>query len=306
MSAVEFSVKYDGPQLASHVMDLQVLGPALMAINDLCREANRVLNGEDVMHVRVDMKATHHGCFNVTLQLTELMQGMSGLLPVVPASQIADALGFLKNGFGLLQLLKWQKGQKIVRQDTGERGVAVHFEGDNNTVFISSDVNKLHKDLPVRMAQRQFVSPLETPGIEKIGLQRDGEDVEVIRKNEAEEGYYDVRPEEVGHATPLLSAQDVEAILQLRAPMFVPNGKWQFSYGPTRIFAIIRDQAFLTSVFKRGRQFGANDYFRVHLRITQEMLPDGKIRNNYEITKIFEVIPGMTQSALFSPGDDVK
>ena len=39
MNTVEFGIEYDGPGLSEHVMDLQILGPALMAINDLCREA---------------------------------------------------------------------------------------------------------------------------------------------------------------------------------------------------------------------------------------------------------------------------
>ena len=301
MDTVEFSIEYDGPELNEHVMDLQVLGPALMAINDLCREANRVLNGEDTMKVRVDMKATSEGCFNVTLQLTELAQGIAGLLPPISATDIVAALGLGGGGGGLLWLSKWQKGRIITPITTSTGDTTVQIEGDNNQISISSRVDKLHRDPFVRTAQRQFVSPLEIPGIEEIRLLENGQTVEVIRKKEVEAGYYDVRLEETGQALPLSPPQVREAVLQLRAPVFTAGGKWQFLDGGQRIFAAIGDEAFLAGVFKEGKKFGANDYFKVRLQITQEMLPDGKIRNNYEVKKVMDVISNMEQDALFSP-----
>ena len=306
VSTVEFSVEYDGPSLDEHVMDLQILGPALMAINDLCREANRVLNGDDVMNVRVDMKATAEGCFNITLQLTELMQGASALLPVVPASQIVTALGLVKKGIGLLPFLKWQQGREIVRQETTDQGVSIQVKGDNNHItVIPPEVNKLRQNLNVRMAQWKFVSPLEEPGIAEIRLRDNREVVGTIQKEELQNGYYDVRPEEVDQTVSLSSPQIIDTILQLRAAVFEKDRKWQFIYGGAHIFAAISDTGFLASVFDGGRKFGVNDYLKVRMQITQEMHSDGRIQNNYEVIQVIDVVSGMEQVVLLGDrGDD--
>jgi len=56
MSATaHFSIKYDGPALASHQMDVRELAPALMALASLLEEANREIYPEG-SEVRVQVK----------------------------------------------------------------------------------------------------------------------------------------------------------------------------------------------------------------------------------------------------------
>ncbi len=69
MSSEEFAIAYDGPALASHTMDVQTLGPALVAIGHLCEEANRVINGSDFAAATVRVKSTGEGCFDIALEM---------------------------------------------------------------------------------------------------------------------------------------------------------------------------------------------------------------------------------------------
>ena len=78
MSATEFAIAYDGPALANHTMDVETLGPALLAFGDICREAHRVVNGDDVARVKVHVKATSEGCFDILFELVQAAQETYG------------------------------------------------------------------------------------------------------------------------------------------------------------------------------------------------------------------------------------
>ena len=153
MNDVEFTIAYDGPALAGHIMDVQDIGPALLAIGDLCREANRVLNGQNSGDVTVRVKATSEGSFEITLLLrisewiAELGLDESGEY-VEAAKEIVEWLGLA--GGGLLWFLKRKRGRKIVRQERVDRERSnvynIMVEGDNNTITISSPVYQLSRD----------------------------------------------------------------------------------------------------------------------------------------------------------------
>ena len=51
MNKTEFAIVYDGPELANHTMDVQALGPALLAIGDMCREAHTAIYGDESFNV---------------------------------------------------------------------------------------------------------------------------------------------------------------------------------------------------------------------------------------------------------------
>ena len=49
-------IRYDGPALAAHEMDVHELAPALLAFGDLCKTANQIFNGDSAT-VRILVKA---------------------------------------------------------------------------------------------------------------------------------------------------------------------------------------------------------------------------------------------------------
>jgi hypothetical protein len=99
-----FRVKYDGPALASHEMDVKDLAPALLAIGELIEEANRALNGNQV-GVRVNVKATEPGCVDVVLSAVQSLYSQAvglfngdGVNSVLNVLQILTHLGFAGAG----------------------------------------------------------------------------------------------------------------------------------------------------------------------------------------------------------------
>ncbi len=66
-SSIHFSIKFDGPALASHQMDVRELAPALIALSNLLEEANRIAF-PDSDQIRVQIKGNFKsGSFGVDL-----------------------------------------------------------------------------------------------------------------------------------------------------------------------------------------------------------------------------------------------
>ena len=131
MSSHEFAIAYDGPALEDHTMDVQTLGPALLAVGDMCREANRVMNGQEVADINVRVKATAAGCFDILFEFTQIYNALAELIQdedVATAKDIIEWLGFSAvPGAGLLAFLKWKRGRKIVKQEA-------KADGDGNAI----------------------------------------------------------------------------------------------------------------------------------------------------------------------------
>lgn len=308
MSKHEFAVAYDGPALEDHTMDVQTLGPALLAIGDMCREANRVMNGQELAEVNVRVKATSEGCFDILFELTQVYNAVAELLreeDVATAKDIIEWLGFgAVPGAGLLAFLKWKRARKIVKQEPTVNGDGntiynITVEGDHNNVTVLSEpVYRLSQDARVRAAQRRTLSPLSGAGVNEFQVRQGRRPILSIGKDELNRGYYDLVPDELGGEETIGDPQVFEAVLLLRSAVFVKDKKWQFYYGDQRISATLSDPAFVRQVFVTGERFGVGDRFQVRLCLSQILLPNGKIRNDYEIVKVIETTPGPKQPDL--------
>ena len=302
MDKVEFSVAYDGPALADHTMDASALGPALLAMGDLFREANRVVNGPDITDINVRVKATEPGCFNIIFELQQILSSATQFLQednIATAKEIAEWIGLLGGGAGsLIALRQWLRGRKIksVHETTveGNRNFVVTVEGNDNKVVVRQ-VFILLRDREVQSSQRRMLSPLEQEGIDEFQVRKGKEVVHSVKKNEVDQGYFDVSDDDQELNELVGEPQTLEAVLVLRAPVFVEGNKWQFFYGDTFIHATISDQNFMDRVFSGGERFGNGDQFKVRMCITQ-VRKEEKISNEYDILEVIDTERGPRQS----------
>ncbi|MGH7111635.1 MAG: hypothetical protein ACREFK_14550, partial [Stellaceae bacterium] len=169
----------------------------------------------------------------------------------------------------------------------------IRFEGDGNVIQISEPVYKLASDQKISKSTRDIVRPLTKRGIDSIEIRNDDAVIEKITENEVNSFYAPPISDDLE-----LSSQIIDTILTLRAPVFVPNEKWQFFWGETRISADISDSRFTIKVFVDGERFGAGDKFLVRLRISQRQTPTGQIRNDYEVLAVVQIWPSGRQISL--------
>src|SRR6516225_8706591 len=102
MSQSSLMIKFDGPELRAHEMDVTLLAPSLLAFGELCKEANHVLNGEKAkvkVLLSADVKAN---CVTVHLSVVQsLWDTVTALVQqpnVATAKDILEWLGYIGGG----------------------------------------------------------------------------------------------------------------------------------------------------------------------------------------------------------------
>ena len=293
-STSRFAINYDGPILKDHTMNARDLAPTLLAISDLCQEANNALGGED-SNVEVRVRATGEGSFDLLLEAVQLVSPLTPLLLEAGKPSARDMFELVT---WLVEFFKRKRGrsvteEKIIPSKEGDIHYELRFEGDNNTVIINQAQKDIIHNYKARKGQHRLLSPLKVSGITAFSIrdmEKDEEQQTTIRvtETEFEEGYFDVVPIEIGLADELIPPQEIPASLILQSAVFKRGRAWEFFYGTEKIFARILDEKFNEEVFEGTKRFGRGDRFRVTLRITQNQLANGNIRNSYEILKVLD------------------
>jgi hypothetical protein len=178
MSEIETIIRYDGPALAGHEMDVEELAPALLALASLIQAANHKFNG-DRSAVRVVVNADiEQQCFQLKIKIiTDFLSRAKGFLDgdVETLKDICEWIGIIGGGgFTLFRLLvalgRKQQDQTIFKTDA-EAGSTVynikelHVHGE-----VPLQVQQLLSD-PVIVGKAQEVfRPLVRKGYDTIGF----------------------------------------------------------------------------------------------------------------------------------------
>lgn len=237
---VTTTIRYDGPALADHLMDVQDLAPALLALGDIIQIANRKFNG-DAADIRVLVNAdVEQRCFQIDLSLVqsvlEQAKGFFAQDEVATAKEIAEWIGIIGSGvggtIGLFKLVKWLATRPKVEGTTltvsTESGVTTLIDGDHNQVTVNQHVYMLASDAAVIEKVKRVVAPLHKPGYDVLQFVEGETVVDTIDKPEA------------GLAAALApdvldqSLDDVSSIrghLRIKSPQYEGNAKWSVLWG---------------------------------------------------------------------------
>lgn len=291
-STVHFSVKYDGPALASNQMDVRELAPALIALSDLLEHANKAALPE-APEIRVNVKGFKSGSFGIDLTAAQsIAQQLVSLLSGPNASAAANlytllgALGLVGGGvrFGLIPLIKWLGGKKPS---------AIRFEGDktvfelqkSETVeFFETDLvtGRLYQARLVRQSLAKVLKPLDRDGIDTFAVS-DGEAfVTVVTK--AELSYFESAAQEADIVSDSIAPR---VMLQIESAAFKDDNKWRFSDGGSPFYAEISDQDFLRRINAGLERFGKRDVLIADVRRVQSITDRG-LKVEQSIVKVYE------------------
>ena len=310
MSKQVIRLRFHGPAVDDHSMDVVHLGPALFAVGELCKLANRKFN-EDQANVRVLARAdqeTH--CFEVTLEVFQSLfasvQALIAKPTVRDTKEILEWLGLIGglSGVGLLGLLAFLKGRSakttIVSQE-GENNIQVTIEGDGATVTVNPRVWALAQDRDVRQRAADVVKPLSEDGYESIDVEETPERVQTIRKDDAfaimacAGAAYD-------EESILNEPQEFTAWITVYGPVYDPSApRWRFKFGERVEYMDISETTIAKDAIERGGAL-LSDAYRARIVLVQSLTSSGTIRNRYSIVSVEEFRPACCNRNMNSIG----
>jgi hypothetical protein len=290
-STVHFSIKYDGPALISHQMDVRELAPALIALSSLLEEANRALY-PDSAEVRVNVNGSFKGgSFGVDFvalqsikdQIVSLFAGPEATAAVNLLS-ILEGLGIFGGGMGLIGVIKWLRGRKpsAIRIEGDKTIFQLHLEETVETFEVDLVAGKLYQSRIVRQSLARVVKPLETEGIDIFACGQDGKTQTVITKEEAK--FFEIAASGADVVSDVVSEG---VLLQIESAVFKDGNKWRFSDGSNSFFAEIGDEPFRARIDSGDERFGKGDVLIVDLRRIQSITDTG-LKSEYVIDRVKE------------------
>ena len=166
--SIHFSIKYDGPALSTHQMDVRELAPALIALSSLLEEANRAIFN-DTAEVRVNVHGNFKGgSFEVDLVALQgikdqIISIFSGPTSTAAANLFAilGGIGLLGSG-GLIGLVKWLKGRKpsSIRIEGDKTIFELKMSETLETFEVDLAAGRLYQSRVVRQALAKVVKPI--------------------------------------------------------------------------------------------------------------------------------------------------
>jgi len=307
-----FQVAYGGPS-DSHSMDVQDLGPALLAFGRLVREANADINGKKSTVKVIVTSDFEHKCFNINFEVVQsVVHQIATFLQsdtIKSAKEILVDLGVISggSGLGLLGFLKWKKEKKVEAvTDSDKKGVVIVQIGNGNTAEVLADAVRLAENPRIRTALEGTLAPLGADGASKVTFKEsDSSAGETLDEEDARVVLAAFSPPQLSASIPDSTPDVVTAWLRVYSPVYdLKADKWRFLYGDHAIYADISETSIARDAIARGGAL-INDLYKVKMEVVQHLTDGGNLRLEYKILSVVDFQPAFQQISLPLPPSDL-
>jgi hypothetical protein len=305
---IETVIRYDGPALTGHEIDVQELAPALLALAEMVQLANRKFNGEATT-MRVSVKAdVEQRCFQLHIHIFQTLlqhaQHLFGTAEYKTAKEIAQDLDLIFPegvGGGIFLLWRWlanrrkesPPGTSFTTEQHG--GNTTIVSGDGNNITVRSEVYLLASDPAVTELGRRVLRPLEQPGYETLSFHQKDVAAAVVEVSQEEASYFIEAPSLMPPSEAEAAADDDEHN-EIHVTVFVKTqrnegrAQWELKWGGRSEMVSIDDTPWLDD-FQNGRvPHDLPLYLDVKIDvITSRTNPDAPAR--FHLTKVIGVVP---------------
>lgn len=249
MSSHEAIIRYDGPALAGHKMDVEDISPALLALADLCKLVNEGANDKRAsVRLYIDLDVEQH-CAQFKLQVVQtFLEHAKSFLDddhVVTAGRILTILGVAgstASGFaiGLFKLIRLLRGRKpdAIKMVVKDGQNVAQISVGRDAYFVHPEAARLLAN-PVAMRKaKEVTKPATKDGYEKVEFEDGGTVVDSINKEEAI--LIDSLPqiEDQNRTKIVIPESRIRAMVRIRKATYVGDGRWYMQYDKAREMAI--------------------------------------------------------------------
>jgi hypothetical protein len=251
----------------------------LSAFTKITTKANRTYHGSNP---KPSVRIEHVQPGSIDLQwIYEVVASAQSTFPALPGLLLGvkDVATLIKTWLDLLKFLKGQPPQKIQNVDNGNALQLENVSGQttiiNGNVYntfilngIGHDAEKL--EIPVKVGARQ------------LELRHKGRRISTYDATDLS-NFKAIKPKD----KPLES--EIEAILEVVAPVLEGEGMWRFKYGRMSITAKLADEDYRKRVFDGEESFSHGDRLLARLKTIQENLGN-KTSTRHFVTKVVQRI----------------
>ena len=303
MPSIKVRIRYDGPALADHSIDVDELASALRAISQLFKLTNGKFNQDRATITVLVNVNVEQNCFEFAIEILQALlshaQELEGDEDIATPREMLDWLG-LAGGAVLYRLLKAYKNikdRKIEIREATNDGNSDNFQivvkGDNNTIQNTFNVfpqtHDLLKESAIEENMKRLLQPLAKEGYEKIQIESpDGRSEEVTQEEAREILRSDI-------SSQLDTEKDDDTItittwVTVYSPVYEGDAKrWRFSLqNRTHVYIDISNTDIAERALKRGGAL-VDDAYKVVLEMKKKPGVVGKLAVDYTY-KILEVI----------------
>ena len=306
MSKATAIIRYDGPALAAHSMDVSDLAPALLGLAEIAKIANRKINGEQSsvkVYISVD---TEQKCFQFNIEIAQtLLQHVSLLIHnehMATAKEIAEWIGIIGGStFGVFKACKWIARQKVTLNELSIKDVGgdVVMTNIDNSITVNKNTYVSIDDPDVIRHAKNVVRPLIKDGYDKLQFEKEGEVVDEISAAEGQE-IYAMNPESL-KVQQLVNKVTISAKVKVKKPDLLGDSQWSVILDKA-ITAKVEDAAWLERFHNAEFAILPGSYLDVMLRmeipLDENKEPAGDPK--YYIVEVKSVIPPRQQGTLFN------
>ncbi len=306
---VRTTIRYDGPALGGHEMDVQDLAPALLALADLIQLANKKFNGSQA-DIRVLVNAdVEQRCFMIDISLVQSLldqaKGFLGSDHIKTAKEIAEWIGILgSSSIGLFQLLKFLHGSKpadkpLHIQNDGSGNIII--TGNGNTITVPQPVYELAHEPKVVERAKAVMRPLEREGYETLAFLEGKSEIFEINKIEAA-GISELASQPLTDI-PSESASQIRGQVRIKSAQYEGGAQWALLWNGRAINAEMAEHASDWVADFQANKVNAppNSILDVSMVETAQLDAQGAIigKPSYRVLGVHSVTPPPQQIGLF-------
>lgn len=304
---IHTTIKFDGPALSDHTMDVAHLAPALIALSDVIKAANQEFNGDrSAVKLLVNADTEQH-CFELSLQLAQTIWEQVGALiqddTISSAKEIAEWVGLLGSGgaslFGLIKFLKGKKvtDTTVIKNKDGRHSVQIKVEGDGNHITVSQPVYRLYTSKQVRNKAIAVLQPLRSEGYETLEFYKDSEVYEHFTADDVPDPNADEMPD---IRPSNLQVSIIRTHVRIRKAAYEGKSKWTLVYRRA-IEAPIEDLDWLEKFQSNMVSAPPNSSLDVTLEQTDIVNENGEALDDptYKVLQVHDVILSEQQIDIF-------